>query len=184
MIKAMSLGAVSFLAAAAFATPAQAQLLGQTFDYCTNSVYSGTVTLDPSACDDSVVFTRGSATVIDPGVEVNLVGTGTRTVDFNNTGFLVTYDGVSSPSEDLFVFTGFEGITSLTLVSADPLDITTVFNSTAIGILINSPLENGVVSFRVLVNAIPEPATWAMMIGGFGLAGAALRRRAARPALA
>ncbi len=27
--------------------------------------------------------------------------------------------------------------------------------------------------------AIPEPATWAMMIGGFGLAGAALRRRRA-----
>ena len=27
------------------------------------------------------------------------------------------------------------------------------------------------------VNAVPEPATWAMMIGGFGLAGAAMRRR-------
>ncbi len=27
-------------------------------------------------------------------------------------------------------------------------------------------------------NAIPEPATWAMMIGGFGMAGAAMRRRA------
>lgn len=26
--------------------------------------------------------------------------------------------------------------------------------------------------------AVPEPATWAMMIGGFGLAGAAMRRRA------
>ncbi|MBN8832151.1 MAG: PEP-CTERM sorting domain-containing protein [Sphingomonadales bacterium] len=26
-------------------------------------------------------------------------------------------------------------------------------------------------------NAVPEPATWAMMIGGFGLAGAAMRRR-------
>ena len=25
--------------------------------------------------------------------------------------------------------------------------------------------------------AVPEPATWALMIGGFGLAGAALRRR-------
>jgi hypothetical protein len=27
------------------------------------------------------------------------------------------------------------------------------------------------------VNAVPEPATWAMMIGGFGLIGAAARRR-------
>jgi hypothetical protein len=25
---------------------------------------------------------------------------------------------------------------------------------------------------------VPEPATWALMIGGFGLAGAALRRKA------
>ena len=29
------------------------------------------------------------------------------------------------------------------------------------------------------VAAVPEPATWAMMIGGFGLVGVALRRRAA-----
>jgi hypothetical protein len=28
--------------------------------------------------------------------------------------------------------------------------------------------------------AVPEPAAWAMMVGGFALAGTALRRRAAR----
>ncbi|MBS0502770.1 MAG: cistern family PEP-CTERM protein, partial [Proteobacteria bacterium] len=28
-----------------------------------------------------------------------------------------------------------------------------------------------------IVTAVPEPATWAMMIAGFGLAGAAIRRR-------
>lgn len=32
--------------------------------------------------------------------------------------------------------------------------------------------------------AVPEPATWAMMLAGFGLIGGALRNRAARPALA
>ncbi len=31
----------------------------------------------------------------------------------------------------------------------------------------------------VKVTAVPEPASWAMMIGGFALAGAAIRRRAA-----
>jgi hypothetical protein len=33
-------------------------------------------------------------------------------------------------------------------------------------------------------SAIPEPATWAMMLGGFALAGGALRGRARKPALA
>ncbi len=30
---------------------------------------------------------------------------------------------------------------------------------------------------KMLGAAVPEPATWAMMIAGFGLAGSALRRR-------
>ena len=34
-------------------------------------------------------------------------------------------------------------------------------------------------SFDLVSNAVPEPATWAMMITGFGLAGAAVRRRRA-----
>lgn len=33
------------------------------------------------------------------------------------------------------------------------------------------------VAWTLTVTSIPEPATWAMMIAGFGLAGAAMRRR-------
>ncbi|PZQ64099.1 MAG: hypothetical protein DI570_06635 [Phenylobacterium zucineum] len=33
------------------------------------------------------------------------------------------------------------------------------------------------VTERIINTAVPEPATWALMIGGFGLAGAALRQR-------
>ena len=33
-------------------------------------------------------------------------------------------------------------------------------------------------NFRISAGVVPEPATWAMMIGGFGLVGAASRRRA------
>lgn len=34
-------------------------------------------------------------------------------------------------------------------------------------------------TFGVSAGAVPEPATWAMMIGGFGLIGGAMRRRSA-----
>jgi hypothetical protein len=34
-------------------------------------------------------------------------------------------------------------------------------------------------NFRTWMSAVPEPSTWAMMIAGFGLTGAALRRRVA-----
>ena len=42
------------------------------------------------------------------------------------------------------------------------------FDSTGLSLLITGPDAQGFV---------PEPATWAMMIGGFGMAGGALRRR-------
>lgn len=43
----------------------------------------------------------------------------------------------------------------------------------------NDPLIDGV-SFDVAASgAVPEPATWALMIGGFGLVGAGMRRRTA-----
>ena len=42
------------------------------------------------------------------------------------------------------------------------------------------PLDN----YTVRIAAVPEPATWAMMIGGLGFVGAAMRRRAAVARLA
>lgn len=39
-----------------------------------------------------------------------------------------------------------------------------------------SPMD---ANFRTWMSAVPEPSTWAMMITGFGLTGAALRRRVA-----
>lgn len=35
-------------------------------------------------------------------------------------------------------------------------------------------------AFTIQISAVPEPAAWAMMVGGFGLLGVAMRRRPAR----
>ena len=46
----------------------------------------------------------------------------------------------------------------------------------------NNDAADGYRLDSISIGAVPEPGTWALMIGGFGLAGSALRRR--RPALA
>ena len=47
----------------------------------------------------------------------------------------------------------------------------------------NYPNKSGTQSFLFAGMAVPEPASWAMMIGGMGLVGAVLRRRRATVAL-
>lgn len=51
--------------------------------------------------------------------------------------------------------------------------------------LIDNPLNDGFTLLTVSFAGVPEPATWAMMIAGFGMVGAALRfriRRTTQPA--
>lgn len=62
-------------------------------------------------------------------------------------------------------------------------DVTISLMAIIRGVPVSIVFDNVVVTERG-APAVPEPATWVMMIAGFGLIGAALRRRAAMPASA
>ena len=51
------------------------------------------------------------------------------------------------------------------------------FGEAVDGILYFEPTDGGRVQIDVDGTALPEPASWAMMLGGFGLVGAAMRAR-------
>ncbi len=74
--------------------------------------------------------------------------------------------------------------TSITLASSDPLKLYTFnFVTTTAGALVFTEQgpsdQQGNILDNALLTAVPEPAAWALMIAGFGLVGATLRRRSA-----
>lgn len=90
---------------------------------------------------------------------------------FANDYLKVEVDGVVIDIGDLGA-RGFWGFTSTTSFSKIVMTSSTVGQS-AVGQIDNVRYASG------LASAVPEPSAWAMMIVGFGLAGAAVRRRRA-----
>lgn len=70
------------------------------------------------------------------------------------------------------------GYKSIGAGSVVALNLHVITSDTAYGV-INTPWASQLLSNIVgpVTDAVPEPATWAMMIAGFGMAGAAMRRR-------
>lgn len=127
-----------------------------------------------------VVFTPGTQRVpVDP----KLFGTGASgmTVD-NSIATLGVFDGVSS------TLTPF-GFLSLGDNGSIAFNLTSTISGAGLYLYIGEVGDNGEVAgsnIDVLANpvpSVPEPATWAMMLGGFAVVGAAMRRRATRLSL-
>lgn len=98
---------------------------------------------------------------------------------FNPDGSKVTYDGLTPPltSSNFGSLIGSIGRTeSLFFIGSD--NTFTFQTGGELFARINDINQNNSGSFDVTVAAVPEPATWGMMILGFGVAGTALRRRA------
>jgi hypothetical protein len=107
--------------------------------------------------------------------------------------FLVLYKNTFDPSSALTNFVVASDDTTGSVLSASQFTQSLTTNTNYIAVVSGySNFDAGryaltfsgpaAVNFNSLVSAAPEPATWGMMILGFGLAGAALRRKRAASA--
>ena len=162
---------------------ASAGLIGANINACWNTVYFGAVTTDTAQCDAGTGgLTATSAVVVDPGVEFT-TSAGNRLIDFKDTSVTVRYASFSgSASPDLFIFTNLPGpVTGLTLLTSNPLSITTAFTGNSIAVLIGAPecctTSTAEVTYQInfASAAVPEPATY--FVTGLGLAALAFAKR-------
>lgn len=96
--------------------------------------------------------------------------------DVYNSLLVTLTDATSTPIAP-FRITGFNSDTRWLTIAADPGQVIKSLTLASTGFA----FEIDSLRYTVAATpAIPEPATWAMMIAGFGLAGAALRRSVTR----
>ena len=156
---------------------------------------SGTYNGNLSVLNDGVVPANGSNYNDADKVNFHASGNASFRFDFggayNADGLLANVD-----NNDFYSFAFFDGASQVGQLNIAPGEgsvgfgvetfnrIFAPFRVTSVVVTASggdSLYGIGEVQFTgTAINAVPEPATWAMMIGGFALAGAAARRRTAR----
>jgi hypothetical protein len=137
-----------------------------TFTIPVGEVLSGIEVLDATQAPDRTFFgiASGDKVVVDPSFSsaAGLIGWTLFNDSMNNTDILPDLGKAAPPN-----FDSVPGATGFTA----PLGAGTY----STWILDGDNAANYRLDFQVA--GVPEPSTWAMMLGGFGLAGWALRRR-------
>lgn len=178
--RAAPIAAVALFSFVGVKDASAASLVGSSIFGCTDSVFSGSVTTDTASCDSNPTSFESTETVVDPGIEWTLGGAN-RAIDIGIDTISIIYTNFSSsPSADLFIFTGFSGITGLTLLTSNDLNVTTAFTSGAIGLLVNDPhcctSSTATVTYRIeMTPQVPLPA--GLMLLPTALAGLGFLRR-------
>ncbi|MFW2850399.1 PEPxxWA-CTERM sorting domain-containing protein [Sphingomonas sp. TX0543] len=139
-----------------------------TVRYAVNDV---AVTIDGTAMHGATIYnygpTRGAST-FDVGFSFSNAPTSVEDlVNVPGSSLLLRIDGTRTTSDG---HTNLSGLRSGALRTA-------VYYDGGFSRFSSASTTSGKVTARPFVAAVPEPATWAMMIAGFGLTGAALRRR-------
>ncbi|WP_293971765.1 PEPxxWA-CTERM sorting domain-containing protein [Sphingomonas sp.] len=145
-----------------------------TTNCATASCAASAVGLDIFDFTSGVVFTPGTQRA---PVDAKLFGTDASGMNVDNAvATLGAFDGVSST---VIPF----GFLSLGDMGSVAFNLTSLTSGAGLYLYIGEVGDNGEVAgsnINVLstpVSRVPEPATWAMFIGGFGLVGGAMRRQ-------
>jgi hypothetical protein len=180
-----------------------------TFDELPASHYAQTVVSQGYQFDDFdansaiALFTwdEGSVYNADPGGRtlnnnyfrstITLTKVGGGLFDFTSVDLTDIYNSHDNPNGGDVLFSFFDGVNTTTqTVTLDGLPgfQTFSFNKTGlVSLTFKAVTTNEIQTDNFVLSApggttgtgVPEPATWALMLAGFGLAGSALRRRRA-----
>lgn len=201
-MKHLILVAAATLSLACGASAARAATL--TFDELPASLYAQTVVSQGYQFDDLIanspiaLFTwePGSIYNADPDGRtlnnnffrstITLTKVGGGAFDFNSVDLTDIYNNHDGQLGGDVLFTFFDGLstTSQTVtIDANPGFQTFIFNRIGlVSVSFVATTTNEVQTDNFVLDAsgpaaVPEPATWALMLSGFGLVGSALRRR-------
>ena len=186
--------ALTLLATTAVALLSAAQADAATITYTFTGDFTGTLAGTPFATTatftgigdtDDVMTVGGSQRVTLTSLTVDAAGgpyTVTTTTQFyknaaDYVGLFFGSNGTGGGSFSGGPIAGYDGLSDLPTTALDQTFGSFAFFTTNQGDVFIDSFTNG--SFSASLAAVPEPATWAMMIGGVGMAGGALRRRKA-----
>jgi len=139
-------------------------------------IISATVTLDsPFTTPASTGFTDYNLFLFGSAFPPQNTGTGNGTFTLFNGGFQVASFGIGATTSDQIAGAGDLFPPNTGALTFD--SFTSVFEITDLATPATLDGAGLLVSAADPTSAAPEPATWAMMVGGFGAIGFALRRR-------
>jgi hypothetical protein len=168
----LAVGAAALATMIAAGQSSQAAIVNWTLsdgEFSDGGAFAGTFTFDTGT--DSI--TAWDITTTGPGRASMHYGPGGDLLTFNSA---TDNGGPNFFFEDLFNSAGFN-LSNLSL--SVPGTVTNLIGSegfVSLGFIHDVHLVTGGEAVGVLAGGVPEPATWAMMILGAGLAGASLRR--------
>jgi hypothetical protein len=185
MFKGLIVAAMALVATPAIADPITYTLSGTFTGTRDNNPFTTFATFTGIG-DTNDSFDFDSTVTVAPLSSLTAFADGTTFTVLGNSVFFVNRDfsfgGFSNENGMDYIatftsaaFAGYDGISAIADVTGTP-DALPFSYQTDLGAIRITDVT-GINFSASVAGAVPEPATWAMMIGGFGMVGGAMRRR-------